>query len=99
MLEVKRIPMISVHEATKEIADILNFSNKSETTYHEAIATIFFDIYQMLTDRDDTIVKTYLPKDEDSCIDDYDIECETFFRLVRQATGLNWGDKFLANLE
>lgn len=99
MLKVKSIPMIDAHEAAEEIADILNFSNKDKATYYKAISTIYFDICQMLTDRDDMIAKAYLPEDEDSCIDDYDIECETFFRLVKQATGLNWGDEFLANLE
>ena len=99
MLKVKSIPMVSVREATKEIADILNFSNKDKAAYHQAITTIFLDICETLTDSNDTIAITYLPEDEDSCIDDYDIECETFFRLVKQATGLNWGDKFLANLE
>lgn len=91
MLKVIMRPVISVRQAAGEIAQWLNNP--------DAKSAIFMNICECLTDTDSQIVSAYLPDDENSCVADYDIECQKFFELVKDATGLLWGDEFLANLE
>ncbi len=91
MLKVKTLPMVNVREAAEKIAKWLG--------NEDAEAVIFEDICSCLTDTDSQIVRAYIPEDEDSFIEDYDVECEKFFEMVMDSTGLAWGDEFLANLE
>ena len=91
MLKVEMRPMVSVRQAAEQIAQWLHNP--------DAESVIFMDICECLTDTDSQIVRAYLPEDEDSCVIDYDIECQKFFELVKESTGLLWGGEFLANLE
>ena len=91
MLKVEMRPMVSVRQAAHEIAVWLRVEDKE--------SIVFEDICSCLTDTDSQIVAAYLPEDEDELVLNYDIECEKFFRMVKDATGLLWGGKFLANLE
>lgn len=91
MLRVTWRPMVSVRQAAEEIAQWLGHP---ENEY-----IIFMDIYDCLTHNDSQIVRAYLPEDEDCCAADYDIECQKFFQMVKEATELPWGGEFLANLE
>jgi len=91
MLKVIMRPMVSVRQASEQIANWLG--------HPENESIIFMDICECLTDTDSQIVRAYLPEDADSCAADYDIECQKFFEMVKEATGLLWGGEFLANLE
>lgn len=91
MLKVEMRPMINVHDAAEEIAKWLG--------HPENESIIFMDIAETLTDTDSQIVRAYLPDDEESCVIDYDIECQKFFEMVKEATGLLWGGCFLAKLD
>lgn len=91
MLKVDMRPMVSVRQASEQIA---NWLGHPENKY-----MIFTDICKCLTDTDSQIIRIWLPEDEDVCAADYNIECRKFFELVKEATGLSWGDEFLADFE
>ena len=91
MLKVEMRPMINVHEAAEKIAAWLGHPENENI--------IFMDIAECLTDTDSQIVTAYLPDCEESCVLDYDIECQKFFEMVHTATGLLWGSCFLAKLD
>ena len=91
MLKIEMRPMINVHEAAEKIAAWLGHPENENI--------IFENIAECLTDTNSEIVRAYLPDCEESAVLDYDIECQKFFDMVRTATGLNWGDCFLAKLD
>ena len=92
MLRVTMRPMVSVRQAAKDIAQWLH-NPKAEYI-------IFRDICDCLTYTDSqNIIRAHLPHDEDCCVADYDIECQKFFQMVKEATELPWGGEFLASLD
>ena len=78
------MPMIWVSEVAKEIAEQLNVGKYG----------VIGDIVGNLTDRNDLIIWTEVP-DEESLINDYDIETCMFFKIVMRELHLDHGDKFL----
>lgn len=83
-------PMVNTHEAAAVIAKELGREDDE--------CNIWLDIADCLTDTDSEIVVAYLPDDEESLVLDYDLECQKFFQMVREATGLLWGGCFLAKI-
>jgi len=92
MLKVTRLPMVSVHEAAKQIAAELYDPNFNME--HLVFDTLCENLTDIESD-ENHIIRTYLPEDVDS----YCIEYSKFLKMVKEATNLNWGNEFLADFE
>jgi hypothetical protein len=96
-LSVKYLPLINLDEASKEIARWLGKPDSDTETI------IFNDIFETITVNacclSPKVVCVLLPKSEEDCNYEYDIECEEFFKMVKSSAHLQWGDPFLVITE
>lgn len=94
-MKIERYPLVSLYEISGMIAHryMLHGLNEQALTQR-----IYLDMRREMTDTVDTIIRYYIPDNEESYWDDYTVEFQIMFNIVMEYCGLSWGDCFLVDL-